>query len=1143
MPSSATQASAPDSSGSRQLELAGAWPRALNGAGEASALQPPDALLLAWLIVEGPTPRERLAQLLWPNSEPHTARNALRQRLFRLRRQCGVQVVTGTDVLALAPGIEHDLAGSVALLGTLRAAGCPELEDWLITHRQQRLAVARRATELQIEMLEQQGDAAQALPLAMSLVDADPTSEDAHRRLMRLHYLRGDRAAAVQAFDRCEQLLKHEIGTTPSQRTLELLALIERSAPLADAPAARDAMPAAVLRPPRLVAREAELAQLQRAVAGTVPQGVVLVTGEAGMGKSRLIQALAAQRAALVHAAGRPGDHLVPFATLARALRAVLACNPAAVGTELRSQLAPLLPELAHGAAPAHLKEPLALAVQTLFCTMHRHCQVLVLDDLHFADDASLEVLGSLVGAVQDSTAPAPHWLLGLRPPAAGSRLHGLVALLEQAGPLTRVCLKPLDPAQMTEWVDAMGIPGVKGAAWGSMLHKQSAGNPLFALESLKLAWSEGTLGPVATGSPAVPGLPRPQSLAQLISQQLARLSPDALALGRVAAVAGVDFSIPLAEVVLARNAAELTDAWAELEAQQILRGHAFAHDLIHDAVLQGLPQVIARYLHGQVAAWLEAENGEPARVAAHWEAAGQASRALPALRQAADLAHRALREEETLAFLMRAVEISEADGHAGQAFTLLRRAVATHMNTVRQRRGMPLLDRLDRLARTAEQKALAAADRNWYATVMGDIDTATSTSANVLALLPAISDESIAAPIRQRLGTALGLAGRFDDALPLLRSVEAWVEAHGTADEHGEFHGNLAALLDNLGRTAEARRHHERALEASIRAGHHTGRVTHLANFAQSLLDAGNVPGAAEQLEQAQQIIDAFEMKGSSAGFVAVLMAQCERGQGRYAAAMTWCERADTLLAEANRARLPIVALARAHVWFDLAQHARVLQLLDGPALEAARKLPPRHAVRWRVLLARTRERLGQDPGSLLDEALAAAPEVGWPELGLIVRTEQARGLPPARALDQLALVAGGAHALSLHGAALGAHLNAAWLGAHAGPDGIARAVQHADAACATDGATHALNVDPALRWLAPAAAYSAAGLDGRASELLAQGQQWLQATVEQGVPMECVHTFLHQHHSNRALASGWVRAASESGGNPGKNHVIPPV
>ena len=99
---STTSAPSPESAAALRLELSGSWPRAVRGQAEAAALQPLDALLLAWLIVEGPTPRERLAQLLWPGSELQAARNALRQRLFRLRRQCGTPMVTGAGVIISA---------------------------------------------------------------------------------------------------------------------------------------------------------------------------------------------------------------------------------------------------------------------------------------------------------------------------------------------------------------------------------------------------------------------------------------------------------------------------------------------------------------------------------------------------------------------------------------------------------------------------------------------------------------------------------------------------------------------------------------------------------------------------------------------------------------------------------------------------------------------------------------------------------------------------------------------------------------------------------------------------------------------------------------------------------------------------------
>ena len=105
-------------------------PRAMLGV-QALPLAPPDALMLAWLALEGPTPRERVAGLLWPDSPTDVARNALRQRLFRLRKQLGLDIVGGQAVLALAEGVTHDLQDALTLLGGLHCPESPELDAWL----------------------------------------------------------------------------------------------------------------------------------------------------------------------------------------------------------------------------------------------------------------------------------------------------------------------------------------------------------------------------------------------------------------------------------------------------------------------------------------------------------------------------------------------------------------------------------------------------------------------------------------------------------------------------------------------------------------------------------------------------------------------------------------------------------------------------------------------------------------------------------------------------------------------------------------------------------------------------------------------------------------------------------------------------
>ena len=130
---------------SRSLRMTLAQAPALLRDGEAAVpLAPRDAALLAWLALEGPTPRTRLAALLWPQSTPESAGNALRQRLFQLRRQLGVELVSGNATLSLAAGVEHDLADSRRVLGDAGDELGPELAAWLGQQRERR-ALRHRA--------------------------------------------------------------------------------------------------------------------------------------------------------------------------------------------------------------------------------------------------------------------------------------------------------------------------------------------------------------------------------------------------------------------------------------------------------------------------------------------------------------------------------------------------------------------------------------------------------------------------------------------------------------------------------------------------------------------------------------------------------------------------------------------------------------------------------------------------------------------------------------------------------------------------------------------------------------------------------------------------------------------------------------
>ncbi|MDH4052415.1 MAG: AAA family ATPase, partial [Rubrivivax sp.] len=894
----------------------------------AVALAARDAALLAWLALEGPTPRSRLAALLWPDSDGDAARNVLRQRLFHLRRQLGADAVTGTTMLALADGVTHDLAEADQVLGDLVPVAGGEFAAWLEQQRLRRRARTRQGMVELAQRAEDTGDWAVALSHAEELRALDPLSEAAHRRVMRLHYLAGDRAAALLAFDRCEQVLKDEVGARPSAETMALLATVESGA--ATPWVAGNALPASVLRPPRLIGRDRELAAL---AAGWQAGQVVALIGEAGQGKTRLLQAFIEGQRGVVRAAGRPGDAGVPFATLARLLRAVLALGgesapAAALALPSRGEIARVLPELdGSGLRPAGEGQRLVLqrALRGLLASQPG-LKGLVVDDLHFADEASLEMLGALIDGDDEDDDPTRglQWALAYRPADAGSPVQALHDGLVEQARLASLALAPLGEAALAALVDSLGLPGVVGAALAPGLWRRTGGNPLFVLETLKQAWVERTLSALADAR----SLPRPVGIGRLIERRVAQLSPAALALARVASIAGEDFSIALAEHVLGATAMQFADALNELEAAQVLRGTQFAHDLVFDAVHDSVPQAIACHTHGQVAGWLEQYGGEPARIAAHWESARQAVRALPWLEQAALAARRALRAKDYIAFIERKSDIEVAAGRAEDAFVSLMRAAEEFTNVDSALdTALAYCDRLDALAATPHQALEARLQRANLLRQHVDIDAATAVVRAAMPQAARLQDPSLLMRCRLELGSCL-MAGRSPaEALPHLEACVAWVAEHGDDELRSELHGSLGVGYDNLGRLDEALPHHSRAVELAYASGNLSNAAVACGNHACNRIDAGDLVEADRLLQRGQQIMLMYDQYGSNTGLLQMLRALCLCHLANYGQALAQAEAALSSVCQYQAGYEPNARLRVAHCWWHLGQWARLRQ------------------------------------------------------------------------------------------------------------------------------------------------------------------------------------------------------------------------
>src|SRR5437588_3261751 len=412
----------------------------------------------------------------------------------------------------------------------------------------------------------------------------DPLSEEASRRLMRVDLALGDASAAWQVYATCRDRLAEELQVKPSPDTVALAERIRATATVS--PGSRPARPAAVARRPAgeliapLVGRAAAFTQLvgsfQEARQGQ-PQAV-LVEGEAGIGKTRLASEFVAwaraQGAEVLSGHAFEMGGRLPYQPLVEALRPRLEAEnaPEDLLEDLwLAELSRLLPELRlrYPDLPAPTEDELTAkmrlfeAVARLFEALaHRSPLVLLLDDLHWVDQASLDLLRYLardwkgqsrrvlcLGTVRGEE-------LELNP-----QLSAQVADLGRDLPVSQISLQKLRQSETLQLLEAVvgareqgqDSPSLPVAApsreserklsgLGDLLFAHTGGQPLYLLETLKLwrerewllpqraadgTWRLELAVELATvvGQERSPGELVPPSVRAIIQARLARLS------------------------------------------------------------------------------------------------------------------------------------------------------------------------------------------------------------------------------------------------------------------------------------------------------------------------------------------------------------------------------------------------------------------------------------------------------------------------------------------------------------------------------------------------------------------------------------------------------------------------------------------
>ncbi len=842
----------------------------LDGPQPVTRLEKKTAAMLAYLAIEGATSRSRIAGLSWPESKEATARNNLAQSIRRLRAAAGSALVVGdesielrgatTDVAELLLAV-HDgrFADAVDLGGALLAGydfdELPDLDAWLAGARGHVSRAWARAAAAEIDRAEADARLDDAIALAERVVASEPLSEAAHLRVARLWLAKGDAPAAMSAYERCRKTLARELAMKPSAAMLEVLrAIREGKAP---APRGRGAtqvtLPASVLRPP-FVGRKKEWSEVERTLAAG--RGAIVV-GPPGVGKSRLMRELAERRGPVLVVEGRPGDGDIPYATLARGLRALLRDRKIALPEWATFELGRIVPELASEASGApsmrsklRFLEAFAHAVRL---AVEGGLAVLAVDDLQWVDPASVEALvwiaeqcwaGELAAAI----------VLAHRDEELAPATRERVERALSAGLAARVELGPLAPDEALELVGSLGIDALEGRT--ATIAEASHGVPLFLLEIVRAA-----LDPASDDARVTV----PDRVKALVRRRLDRLGDAALRLARVAAMAGPAFDLALASSVLGESPLALAEPWAALEAAQVLAGGRLAHDTLGEVLREDVPRVVREHVYARTAAHLAAIDADPALVAQHFENGGREGDAAPYLLRAGKAARALSRVSEATALFERAARAYEGVGDASGACDALYMLVRGPSGPAAEE----LASRLERLAVTDRDRARARSFRAGVDVDAGRFDAAEAAATEASTLARAIGDTLILAKaIQVRLDAAIR-SGRVGPAIdPLLAQFFA------TCEELGDFEGQAAAALYHgevellRGAPGAALPHIAAALEHLERAGQlRYAKARILSAQARAHVALGDLGGAERDLAEADVALrDAVGAVGAQA-------------------------------------------------------------------------------------------------------------------------------------------------------------------------------------------------------------------------------------------------------------------------------------
>ena len=692
--------------------------------------------------------RDYLADLLWPDAPPRHANHSLAQGLSVIKAKIAREaVVIRRATVALATGwidadVTHLTETSVAIDGPFlegfEISGARPFEDWKDEYRVRLIPQVRDCLVRQMDAARRIGDFPTVEKHATRLQDLDPLAEEGIRGVMEARAWASDRSSALKAFARYEARLAEELGAKPGPELVRMADLLRDGRRSPSRPVVAGYPPERADRrfePETLIGREREFSVLYDAwlEARRKNPRIVVVTSDPGVGKTTLVNAFAAscqmEGAVVARAQAYDAERELPFAVLGELVkqlatqRAIGSADPEALSelTRISSEILKAFPGVPKPVEWAPELTPLRLAdafLKTVSAAAADSPIVIVVDDIHAADNASTAILHSVARKLADTR--ALMILAGRTSELRLSEAPWALTSDQSIAALRSLELEvlPFDAAESL--INRLAILSAKEDPPVKRILRASGRNPL-AVELITREWAEhgdaSLLSDLeALDTQPVPVIGIPRAIGAVFERQTRRLENGIRATLDLAAVLGRRLTEVSLYSAIDLSAGQAAEALSRLRDEGYLREVSgdleFRNELIRAQAYYAVAAPTRQYLHRRVASLLANSHSQGDKtisleIAWHHLRGGDVGRAVPYAIEGAEAVLAVGAPHGAREILRTIVELNDHPSDAKKVRLLLARACIDQSNA---EPAMPIIEQLaDDRALTIQEQAEVA--------------------------------------------------------------------------------------------------------------------------------------------------------------------------------------------------------------------------------------------------------------------------------------------------------------------------------------------------------------------------------------------------------------------------------------------------